>query len=43
MRIYGYMTYNNFCNFCGTKLINNDCNNCFNNSNTLKNFEQEDD
>ena len=31
-----------FCQYCGTRLINGDCNNCFNNRNALKEFEEED-
>jgi hypothetical protein len=30
-----------FCNYCGTKLINGDCNYCFDNKNALKEFEEE--
>ena len=32
-----------FCDFCGGRLINGDCRNCFTNSNALKEFEDEDD
>jgi hypothetical protein len=32
-----------FCENCGTKLIGKNCNNCFNNSNALKEFEEEND
>lgn len=32
-----------FCIFCGNKLINQDCNNCLNNLNALKEFEDEND
>jgi hypothetical protein len=31
-----------FCDYCGTRLINGDCNNCFDNKNALKEFEEED-
>jgi hypothetical protein len=31
-----------YCNDCGTKLINSDCRNCFNNTNALREFEEED-
>lgn len=31
-----------FCEYCGTRLINGDCNTCFDNSNALKEFEEED-
>ncbi len=31
-----------FCNRCGNRLVNGDCNFCFDNSNTLKEFEDED-
>lgn len=31
-----------FCNYCNSKLVNNNCQNCFNNSNALKEFEEED-
>jgi hypothetical protein len=31
-----------FCDYCGGKLINKDCNNCFSSSNALKEFEEED-
>jgi len=30
-----------FCSYCGGKLINKNCNNCFNNSFSLKEFEEE--
>ena len=30
-----------FCNYCGTKLINQDCYNCFANSKALREFEEE--
>ncbi len=32
-----------FCEFCGGKLINGDCFNCYTNSTALKEFEEEDD
>ena len=32
-----------FCNFCGNKLINEDCSTCYNNSAALREFEEEDD
>jgi hypothetical protein len=32
-----------FCNDCGTRLVNGDCNNCFKNSNALRDFEDEND
>jgi hypothetical protein len=32
-----------FCGFCGLKLVNGDCRNCFSNKNTLTEFEMEDD
>jgi hypothetical protein len=31
-----------FCGNCGNKLINNNCDNCFSNSNALREFEEED-
>lgn len=31
-----------FCDYCGGKLVNKDCPNCFNNSNALREFEEED-
>lgn len=31
-----------FCQYCGTRLVNGDCDNCFNNKNALKEFEEED-
>ena len=31
-----------FCDYCGTRLIHGDCNNCFDNKNALKEFEEED-
>ena len=31
----------NFCIHCGSKKINKDCNNCFDNFNALKVFEEE--
>jgi hypothetical protein len=30
-----------FCEPCGSKLVKGDCNNCFNNKNALKEFEEE--
>ena len=32
-----------FCNLCGSKLVNEDCSNCYTNSAALKKFEEEDD
>jgi primosomal protein N' len=32
-----------FCNYCNSKLINKNCPNCLNNSNALKEFEEEND
>jgi len=32
-----------FCNYCGTKTIKNNCNNCLINNVALKEFEEEDD
>jgi hypothetical protein len=32
---------NTYCYSCGGKLVNSDCQNCFNNSNALKDFEEE--
>jgi len=32
-----------FCDSCGGKLINENCQYCFSNSNALKEFEEEDD
>ncbi len=31
-----------FCHYCGTRLINGDCDNCFSNKNALREFEEED-
>ena len=31
-----------FCHYCGTRLVNGDCGNCFDNNNTLREFEEED-
>lgn len=31
-----------FCQYCGTRLSNGDCINCFDNKNALKEFEEED-
>ena len=31
------------CNWCGSRLVNGDCNNCFKNTNALKEFEEEND
>lgn len=33
---------NMFCDYCGGRLVNKDCLNCFSNSNALKKFEEED-
>ena len=30
-----------FCHYCGTRLANGDCNNCFDNKSALKEFEEE--
>jgi hypothetical protein len=32
-----------FCNYCGCKLIKENCHNCYANSTALKEFEEEDD
>ncbi len=32
-----------FCNYCGNKLVSGDCNYCNDNSNALREFEEEDD
>lgn len=32
-----------FCDYCGGKLINGDCVNCYKSSNALREFEEEDD
>lgn len=32
-----------FCNYCGNRLVYGDCNYCNDNSNALKEFEEEDD
>jgi len=32
-----------FCEYCGGRLINEDCRNCFKNNNALREFEEEDD
>ena len=32
-----------FCEFCGSKLVNGDCLNCYTNSTALKEFEEEND
>jgi hypothetical protein len=32
-----------FCESCGNKLVDKNCNNCFTNSAALKEFEEEDD
>ena len=34
---------NKFCAVCGTKLVIGDCGNCLSNSNSLRDFEDEDD
>ena len=31
-----------FCGMCGSRLVNGDCRNCFNNNNSLAEFETED-
>lgn len=31
-----------YCKDCGTKLVSGDCPNCFNNTNALREFEEED-
>jgi hypothetical protein len=31
-----------FCEYCGDRLLKGDCGNCFNNANSLKEFEEED-
>jgi hypothetical protein len=32
-----------FCEYCGSKLIDGDCSNCYSNSAALREFEGEDD
>jgi len=32
-----------FCQHCGSKIVNGDCNSCFSNPNALRDFECEDD
>ncbi len=32
-----------FCEYCGIKMINEGCNNCLNNSKSLREFEKEND
>jgi hypothetical protein len=36
-------SFEQFCNSCGVKLVNGNCNNCFINRNALNEFEMEDD
>jgi hypothetical protein len=31
-----------FCQYCGARLVNGDCSNCFDNKNALTEFEEED-
>jgi hypothetical protein len=31
-----------FCEYCGSRLVNKDCGNCFKNNNALREFEEED-
>ena len=30
-----------FCKYCGTRLVRSDCNNCLDNKNALREFEEE--
>jgi len=32
-----------YCQRCGTKMVNYDCNTCLSNANALREFEEEDD